>query len=58
MTNTGRKIYTELVEVTSYTGQLTGRTKPNVPSDPDYIPPQQNTSSCPIQTATTTTQLE
>lgn len=35
----GYKIYTLLIEYSSLTGQPTGRVKPNVPNDPDYIPP-------------------
>lgn len=30
------------------TGQPTGRTKPNIPSDPNYIAPATDTDACPI----------
>lgn len=53
--NTGRKIYTQLKEVSSFTREETGRTKPNVLSDPDYIAPVNDTLSCPIGTTPTTT---
>lgn len=54
MPNTGNKIYTELIEVTIPDGDPTGFTKPNHPSDPDYIPPVVDTDHCPIVTTTTT----
>lgn len=46
--NTGRKIYTTLIEV--YEGTLipTGRTKPNLPNDPNYQPPVTDIDKCPI----------
>lgn len=55
MENTGIFIYTTLIEVDAITGVPTGATKPNIPGDIDYIPPQQNLQSCPISTTTTTT---
>ena len=36
-------------------GQPTDDTKANSPSDPDYIPPFEDTSACPIEAYTTTT---
>lgn len=61
MGNTGRLICTELVEVDIETGELTGRVKPNLPEDPDYIPPIEDPQTCPIPTepiiATTTTTI-
>jgi hypothetical protein len=46
--NNGLKIYTLLVEYSTLTGIPTGRTKPNVPSDPDYIDPVEDLTTCPI----------
>lgn len=46
--NTGRKIYQWLIEIDEDTGLATGNRKPNVPSDPDYIPPFTDYVSCPI----------
>jgi len=43
---TGTKIYTILVEYNSRTGLPTGRVKPNVPSDPDYVPPVYDPVNC------------
>lgn len=46
--NNGMKIYTLLVEYSTLTGQPTGRTKPNIPSDLDYIAPVEDLTSCPL----------
>jgi len=46
--NTGLKIYTLLIEVSNKTGEPTGRTKPNLPEDPDYIAPEIDYNACPI----------
>jgi hypothetical protein len=46
--NNGDKIFTLLSEYNARTGQPTGRTKPNVPSDPNYIDPIVDTVSCPL----------
>jgi hypothetical protein len=48
MSNTGYKIFTDLEEYDELTGNATGNTKPNVDSDPDYIPPTEDTQACPI----------
>lgn len=48
MENTGNFIYTTLIEVDLTTGESTGRTKPNIPSDPDYIPPTTDHETCPL----------
>lgn len=47
MSNTGMKAFSLLVEINNRTGEPTGRTKPNVPEDPDYIPPVSDLSACP-----------
>ena len=54
MENTGLFIYTNLIEIDAVTGLPTGITKPNVPSDPDYIAPFVSLD-CPLSTTTTTT---
>lgn len=46
--NDGTKVYTLLVEYNLRTGQPTGRIKPNVPSDPNYIAPVTDLSTCPL----------
>lgn len=46
--NDGYKIYTQLIEYSTLTGLPTGRVKPNVPSDPNYLAPVLDASSCPI----------
>ena len=51
--NTGRKIFTSLIEVFADTGLPTGNTKPNVIGDPDYISPVNDLIACPITTTTT-----
>lgn len=48
MANTGRKIILTLKEVTDPGGVPTGNTKPNVPEDPDYIPPEFPSPDCPV----------
>lgn len=48
MANTGRKIILTLKEVTDPGGVPTGNTKPNVPEDPDYIPPEFPSDDCPV----------
>jgi hypothetical protein len=51
---TGRVIYKTLVEYNSATGEPTGVTKPNVSSDPDYIPPFYDENACPTTQDTIT----
>lgn len=46
--NNGEKIFTLLVEINSRTGLPTGRFKPNVPIDPNYIAPTIDTIACPL----------
>jgi hypothetical protein len=48
MENTGIKKYSVLIEINDRTGLPTGRTKPNVPTDPDYIAPIEDLNACPI----------
>lgn len=58
MANTGRLIYTTLVEVDAETNVPTGNVKPNISTDPDYIPPSYNLTACPVEAGpyvTTTT---
>lgn len=60
--NTGKKIYTNLIEVHSITGTPTGNSKLNSFGDPDYIAPITDLSMCPVgsppaPTATTTTTM-
>ena len=55
MSNTGNKIYLTLVEKRSDNNLPTGFTKPNIISDPDYIPPIFDLLECPLPTTTTTT---
>jgi hypothetical protein len=55
---TGIKKYALLVEYDLVTGLPTGNTKPNLPSDPDYVAPETDVAACPvgiIPTPTTTT---
>jgi hypothetical protein len=47
-TNDGYKVYTILVEYSNLTNLPTGRQKPNIPSDPNYIAPILDLISCPI----------
>lgn len=53
--NTGRKIFTNLIEVFADTGLPTGNVKPNTPGDPDYIAPIEDLIACPLTTTTTST---
>lgn len=48
--NTGYLVYQTLEQVyTDVTpNALTGQTKPNTPTDPDFVPPVYNTISCPV----------
>lgn len=48
--NTGNLITLTLQEVNEITLTPTGDTKPNIPSDPDYIAPVEDTITCPITT--------
>ena len=48
--NIGIWIYTNLIEIDKNTKQPTGRVKPNIPTDPDYIPPVEDVEKCPIPT--------
>lgn len=48
MNNTGIKIFTTLIEYDSITDLPTGRSKPNLPTDPHYIAPISDPSVCPI----------
>lgn len=52
MANTGNKIVLTLKEVTAPCPPCTpsGNTKPNISSDPDYIPVQQDLVACPVTT--------
>lgn len=44
---TGKLTYTILEEIDTFTGNATGLTKPNVPSDPDYVAPVFDPVACP-----------
>lgn len=56
--NTGQLIYNILIEINDRTSLPTGRTKLNIPSDPDYIPPHIDGVVCPLpQIITTTTTI-
>lgn len=46
--NNGQKVYTLLVEINTRTGLPTGRVKPNIPSDPNYIAPVEDLTACPL----------
>jgi hypothetical protein len=46
--NSGYKAWTTLEQYRTDTGELTGVTKPNDPSDPDYVAPILDTDSCPL----------
>lgn len=46
--NNGDKIFTLLVEMSSRTGLPTGRLKPNIPADPNYIAPTVDLITCPL----------
>lgn len=53
-TNTGTEIIITLQEVDVNNGNLpTGNTKPNVPSDPDYVEPIEDSPNCPVDVLTT-----
>lgn len=55
MANTGRVLTTILEDVMPpCPGDCTplGHTKPNVPSDPNYIPPEYNTTLCAVPSTT------
>lgn len=47
-TNTGYKAYTKLFEKIVGTSTFTGAEKANINSDPDYVEPVQDTTTCPI----------
>lgn len=55
MGNNGYKKYTILIEYDGVTNQPTGRVKPNLITDPDYVPPVYDPIYCPVYTTTTTT---
>ena len=46
LTFSGNKITTELYQYNAQSGIPTGKVKPNSPSDPDYIPDENNSPSC------------
>ena len=46
--NTGWKIYQRLEQYLVSNNQSTGVTKPNIPTDPDYVEPVIDLNSCPI----------
>lgn len=48
MANTGRVLVLTLKEVSDPGDIPTGNTKTNVPEDPDYIPPYEDLSLCPL----------
>lgn len=48
MANNGVKIYQDLMEYNTATGRPTGNIKPNDPSDPDYVAPIEDPTSCPL----------
>ena len=52
MANTGMKGWSTLEEYYIDTGLPTGFTKPNVPGDPDYVPPVSDPAFCPPATIT------
>lgn len=51
MSNTGFKAYTDLEQYYLDNGVATGVTKPNSPSDPDYIAPVLDLVFCPLPSA-------
>lgn len=53
MANTGIKVTNTLRLRNITTDTLTGDTKPNLPGDPDYVPPQLDNDVCPINTTLT-----
>ena len=46
---TGQKGWANLEEFDTFTGAVTGNTKPNAPSDPDYVPPVYDPTTCSPQ---------
>lgn len=48
MANTGNKITLSFNQINTTTNQVTGIKKPNVSSDPDYIPPGLDLLTCPV----------
>lgn len=46
--NSGMLIHTILIEIDLQTGLPTGNVKPNVPEDPNYVPPTLNLEECPL----------
>ncbi len=55
MANTGRVLTTVLEDVIPPCPSVCtplGHTKPNIPTDPDYIEPEYNTSLCPVTSNT------
>lgn len=48
MSNTGIKAFSLLIEINNRTGLPTGRSKPNIPEDPDYIAPVEDLEACPL----------
>ncbi len=48
--NTGYKGWQTLEEYYTDTNEATGQTKPNVPTQSDYVPPELNTTFCPVPT--------
>ena len=51
MSNTGIKAYTNLEQYYIDNGIATGVTKPNSPSDPDYVAPVLDLAFCPLPSA-------
>lgn len=51
MSNTGIKAYTNLEQYYLDNGVATGITKPNNPSDPDYVAPVLDLAFCPLPSA-------
>jgi hypothetical protein len=49
--NTGMKAYATLEQYSVTTGLATGITKPNDPGDPDYVPPVEDLTTCPLPAA-------
>lgn len=43
----GKLAFESLEEIDLETGLPTGKTKPNIEGDPDYIPPTVNETECP-----------
>ncbi len=53
MPNTGKVITLTLKELYDHDNSPTGVTKPNSPSDPDYIAPSVDLATCPVSYTTT-----